>query len=67
MRAGGDHSNFGLREGRSLERDVHWRGAFINENTVLTKAQSWFLLLVITRSYLRICVRFGKSSSVGHC
>ena len=41
--------------------------ALIRENTVLTKAQTWFLLFVITHSHLRICVRFVKSSSVSHC
>ena len=42
-------------------------GALIRENAVLRKAQTSLLLLVILRSYFRICVRFVKTSSVSHC
>ena len=56
-----------------LGGSVHWRGVLIGEGTffredaVLRKAQNWFLLLVTSRSYFRLCVRFVKASSISYC
>ena len=51
-----------IGEGCSLERERS-----IRANAVLRKAQTLLLLLVISRSYFRLCVCFVKTSSVSHC